>query len=91
MRRPHFGFDGLARMSYVENDAAGVIIEMVEWNDLTRPIFDGIYAKWKKIGATHEIVDFDLQAMTPKGAVLKSLGRFLVKKFTGQIKQTRRV
>ena len=35
------GVDGVARMSYVE-DSNGMILEIVQWNALTRPFFDGI-------------------------------------------------
>jgi hypothetical protein len=84
------GVDGLARMSYVENPTTGIILEMIEWNDLTRPYFDAIYAMWKDAEIKSEDKDFNLNALTPKGAVLKALGGFLVKKLTGQIKLTRR-
>jgi len=89
------GVDGLARMSYVENTSADIILEMIEWNDLTRPYFDAIYDMWKAAEIKGEDTEFDLNALTPKGAVLKgavlkALGGFLVKKLTGQIKPTRR-
>ncbi len=82
------GFDGLARMSYIENRDAGLIVEMVEWNDLTRPIFDGIYEKWQSISMAGENVEFDLQAMTPKGVVFKSLGKYLLNKISGKVTKT---
>ncbi|MGB0906418.1 MAG: VOC family protein [Maricaulaceae bacterium] len=84
------GIDGLARMSYIENVEAGIILEMIEWNDLTRPYFDAIREMWDAAAATGENAEFDLAALTPKGAILKSLGGFLVKKLTGRIKPTRR-
>jgi hypothetical protein len=45
---------------------------------------------WKDAEIKSEDKDFNLNALTPKGAVLKALGGFLVKKLTGQIKLTRR-
>jgi hypothetical protein len=37
------GVPGVARMSYVESQRIpGLICELIEWNDLTRPYFDGI-------------------------------------------------
>ncbi len=84
------GVDGLARMSYVENRDAGLILEMIEWNDLTRPYFDSIRAMWEKAAERGEDSEFDLAALTPKGAIVKALGGFLLKKITGRIQQTRR-
>ncbi len=84
------GVDGLARMSYLENKETGLIIEVIEWNDLTRPIFDSLYEKWQSIETEGKNVEFDLQKLTPLGAVFKGLGRFIVKKLTGQVKITRR-
>ena len=85
------GIDGLARMSYVENKEAGLIIEVIEWNDLTRPIFDSLYLKWQSIESDGHDQEFELQKLTPAGAVFKELGKFLVKKLTGQVKATRRI
>lgn len=37
------GAPGYAQMAYVESDRIpGLILEIIEWNDLTRPYFDGI-------------------------------------------------
>jgi len=85
------GVDGLARMSYVENKNAGLIIEVIEWNGLTRPIFDNLYEKWQSIKTEGRDQEFELQKLTPAGAVFKGLGKFLVKKLTGQVTATRRV
>lgn len=84
------GIDGLARMSYVENKDAGLIIEVIQWNDLTRPIFDSLYEKWKEIEPLGENQEFELQKLTPTGAVIKGLGKYFVKKLTGQVQATRR-
>ena len=84
------GVDGLARMSYVENPDTGIILEMIEWNDLTRPYFDAIHSMWVEADAKGQNTEFKLAALTPKGATIKALGKFFVKKLTGQIKQSRR-
>ena len=39
------GMDGLARMSYVENPNTGLILEVIQWNALTKPYFEGL-EKW---------------------------------------------
>lgn len=37
------GAPGYAQMAYVESDVIpGLILEIIEWNDITRPYFDGI-------------------------------------------------
>ena len=84
------GVDGLARMSYVENRHSGVILEIIEWNSLTRPYFDGLRTMWDKAAQQGEDVEFNLQDLTPTGAILKGLARFIGKKLTGQIQTTRR-
>ena len=84
------GVDGLARMSYVENRTSNVILEMIEWNDLTRPYLDGIHEKWKAANILSHDVEFSLSELTPKAATFKALMRYLPRKLTGRIKSTRR-
>lgn len=84
------GVDGLARMSYVENPKEGIILEMIQWNDLTRPYFESIRKMCDAAALRGEDQEFELAKLTPKGAIFKSLGGFLFKKLTGQIKPTRR-
>lgn len=37
------GVPGVVQMSYVEStEIPGLILELIEWNDLTRPYFDGV-------------------------------------------------
>ena len=82
------GVDGLARMSYLENPNTNIVLEMIEWNDLTRPYFDALFGMWteaKQIGADQE---FDLASLTPKKAILKSLWGFVIRKMCGRIKST---
>lgn len=39
------GVPGIVQMSYVEStEIPGLILELIEWNDLTRPYFDGVQA-----------------------------------------------
>lgn len=83
------GVDGLARMSYVENPKTGIILEMIEWNTLTRPYFEAIRDMWDKAAAAGQDREFDLVSLTPKSEIIRSLGKFLIKKVTGQIKPTR--
>lgn len=85
------GVDGLGRMSYVENSDTGIILEVIEWNNLTRPYFDAIRSMWEAASATGADSEFELAALTPKGAIVKGLVKFLFKKLTGQVKATRRV
>lgn len=85
------GVDGLGRMSYVENPDTGVILEIIEWNALTRPYFDAIQNMCKEAGANGEDAEFELSSLTPKGALVKGIGKFLFMKLTGQIKPTRRI
>ncbi len=85
------GVDGLARMSYVENEKEELILEMIQWNDLTRPYFDAIHEMCERAVEQDMDIEFELADLTPKGAVVKALGGFLVKKLTGRVKQTRRV
>jgi len=84
------GIDGLARMSYVENLETGLIIEMIEWNDLTRPYFDAIHTLWQAANEKGENSEFDLLKLAPTGAVIKALGGFISKKLTGRITPTMR-
>lgn len=84
------GVDGLGRMSYVENPDTGIILEIIQWNDLTRPYFVKIRAMWEDAKAAGENAEFTLSSLTPKGAIIKGLAGFIFKKLTGQIKPTRR-
>ncbi len=83
------GVDGLARMSYMEHADTGIILEIIEWNDLTRPYFETLADMWKEASVKGDDVEFVLADLTPKMAILFGLGRFIVKKLTGQVKTTR--
>jgi len=82
------GVDGLGRMSYVENSDTGIILEIIEWNNLTRPYFDAIRTLWETAKDNGKDTEFVLSTLTPKGAIAKGLVKFAFKKLTGQIKPT---
>ena len=82
------GVDGLARMSYVENKSENLILELIEWNDLTRPYMDSIQALCEVASKTGQDADLDISSLTPKGALTKALGGFLVRKITGRVQKT---
>ena len=83
------GMDGLARMSYVENDQ-GLILEVVEWNAMTRPYFDSIEVLVKAADKQQLVHEFQLADITPKFAVIVALAKYTVKKLFGGVQQTRR-
>jgi hypothetical protein len=85
------GVDGLARMSYMENPDSGLILEVIEWNSLTRPYFTVIENMVKSADASQLAHEFRLADITPKGAALLGVIKFGVKKLFGRVQQTRRV
>ena len=84
------GVDGLARMSYMENPASGLTLEVIEWNPLTRPYFNGLEKLVKSADKGQLIHEFELSDITPKGAVFGQLIKFSLKKLFGRIEETRR-
>ena len=84
------GIDGLARMSYMENPQSGIILEVIEWNALTRPYFNTIEKMVRSADSSQLIHEFNLPDITPKVAVFTGLVKFGVKKLFGGAKQTRR-
>jgi len=84
------GMDGLARMSYVENPNTGLILEVIQWNALTRPYFEGLEKMVKSADKKQLVHEFKLADITPKGAVMVQLAKFMVKKALGQVKPTMR-
>jgi hypothetical protein len=83
------GIDGLARMSYVEN-SEGMILEVIEWNPMTMPYFDGLERLVTSADKSQLVHEFKLSDITPKGAVAVALVKFMVKKLFGRVQQTRR-
>jgi hypothetical protein len=84
------GVDGLARMSYMENPQSGLILEVIEWNALTRPYFDTIRQMLAFADPERLVHEFDLRDITPKMAVFGQLLKFSVKRLFGRVKPTRR-
>ena len=84
------GVDGLARMSYLENPHTGLILEVIEWNALTRPYFDTIRKMVASADPKQLVHEFNLPDITPKLAVLGQLVKYSIKKFFGRVKPTRR-
>jgi hypothetical protein len=84
------GVDGLARMSYVENPETGLILEVIQWNALTRPYFNGLEELVKSADKAQLVHEFKLSDITPKAAVAVQLAKFMVKKLFGGVRQTRR-
>ena len=62
----------------------GIVLEVIEWNAMTRPYFDSIEALVKKIPEGQLYQEFDLKSITPIGAVLKMMPGFLWKKLRGK-------
>jgi len=85
------GFDGLARMSYVENTSEGLILEVIEWNSLTKPYFDEIEKRCKDADEKQLVHEFKLSQLVPVLPILTQLGKFLFRKLTGQVTKTMRV
>jgi hypothetical protein len=84
------GVDGLARMSYVENPESGLILEVIQWNTLTKPYFEGLERRVKAADPAQPVHEFRLADITPKAAVFVQLGKFALKKLFGGVQQTRR-
>lgn len=84
------GVDGLARMSYVENPDSGLILEVIQWNALTKPYFEGLEKRVKSADKTQLIHEFDLAEITPRVAVMAQLMKFMLNKLCGRIEPTRR-
>ncbi len=84
------GVDGLARMSYVENAESGLMLEVIEWNPLTRPYFDSLEQRVRSADSRQLVHEFSLTDLTPKAAVLGQLLKFSLKKLFGKVEQTRR-
>ncbi len=84
------GIDGLARMSYIESPDKSMVLEVIEWNTLTRPYFNGLENLVKSADAGQLIHEFDIKDLTPKFAVLTGLFKFGLKKLFGRAKETRR-
>lgn len=63
----------------------GIVLEVIEWNAMTRPYFDSIETMVKQIPDGQLYQEFDLKSITPIGAVLRKLPGFLWKKLRGKV------
>ena len=84
------GVDGLARMSYIESPEKDMVLEVIEWNTLTRPYFNGLEKLVKAADKQPLVHEFALKDITPKIAVFTGLVKFMVRKVFGLVQQTRR-
>ncbi len=84
------GLDGLARMSYIESPEKSMVLEVIEWNPLTRPYFNGLEKLVKSAEVGQLVHEFDLKDITPTLAVFTGLVKYTLKKLFGQVQQTRR-
>jgi hypothetical protein len=63
------GAKGFARMSYIESKSIpGLVCEVIEWNDFTRPYFDGIHAFLAEADDSRRIHELDLAALVSGGS-----------------------
>jgi hypothetical protein len=74
----------------MENTDAGIILELIECNGLTRPYFEGIEKMVKSADKKQLVHEFELADITPKVAVFFQLTKFAIKKLFGQVKPSRR-
>lgn len=62
------GAKGFARMSYIESTSIpGLVCEVIEWNDRTRPYFDGIRSFLDAADDAKLIHELDLTALASGG------------------------
>ncbi len=63
------GVKGYARMSYIESKRIPALVcEVIEWNDLTRPYFDGIRSFLEQADDAQRIHELDLMALVSGGS-----------------------
>jgi len=63
------GVPGVARMSYVESKTVpGLACELIQWNDFTRPYFDGIRSFLDEADDGKLVHELDLAALVSGGA-----------------------
>jgi hypothetical protein len=84
------GVDGLARMSYIESPKKDMVLEVIEWNPLTRPYFNGLEKLVKAADSGQLVHEFELKDITPRIAVFTGLAKFMARKALGRVQQTRR-
>jgi methylmalonyl-CoA/ethylmalonyl-CoA epimerase len=84
------GVDGLARMSYLEDPESGLILEVIQWNALTKPYFEGLQRLVKSADKSAHVHEFKLADITPKVAVFIQLIKYTLKQALGMNTLTRR-
>ena len=63
------GVPGVARMSYVESKTVpGLVCELIQWNNFTRPYFDGMHAFLSEADDRKLVHELDLQSLVTGGA-----------------------
>lgn len=63
----------------------GIVLEVIEDNAVTKPYFDTIEKMVAEIPEGQKIKEFSLSSITPTGAVIATMGKFLLKKITGKL------
>jgi hypothetical protein len=72
--------------SYMKTpEGYGVVLEIVEDNAMTRPYFDNTRKLVDSVPDGQLIKDFKLNDIMPKGAVIATMGKFILKKITGKL------
>lgn len=67
------GAKGYARMSYIESKTIpGLVCEVIEWNDFTRPYFDGIHSLLATTDDAKQVHELDLAALVSSSATVAS-------------------
>jgi hypothetical protein len=75
----------------MENPDSDLILEVIEWNSLTRPYFNVIEKMVKSADVNTLVHEFKLADITPRGAVFLGVLKFGVKKLLGRVQHTRRI
>jgi len=71
--------------SYMKTpEGHGIVLEVIEFNAMTRPYFDAIKKMVDEIPAGQLVKDFKLSSITPVGAVVSALGKFLLNRLLGR-------
>ncbi len=63
----------------------GIILEVIEWNAMTKPYFDTIKAMVDALPEQQLYREFSLNSITPIGELLKIMPSFIWKKITGKL------
>jgi len=73
-------------VSYMKTpEGHGIVLEVIEFNAMTRPYFDSIKKMVNEIPAGQLVKNFKLSSITPVGAIVSALGKFLLNKLLGRV------